>query len=107
MANLINQDRSRRLVIKKMKDMGLISGAKDITRSKKHSSVRPPRDWSEDEISELTRLFDEVRDSPGDDLSLPVNETRELNSAIKKPELVLSFVCFICPILLFSLFRCD
>ena len=70
MANLINQDRSRRLVIKKMKDMGLISSTKDITRSRKQLNVRPPRDWSQDEISELTRLFDEVRDSSGDYLSV-------------------------------------
>lgn len=65
MANMIKQDRSRRLVIKKLKDMGLISGAKDVARTKHSVRARPPKEWAQNEITELRRIFEEVRDSSG------------------------------------------
>lgn len=65
MANMIKQDRSRRLVIKKLKDMGLISGAKDLAKTKTSVRVRPPKEWAQNEITELRRIFEEVRDSSG------------------------------------------
>lgn len=62
MANLINQERSRRVVIKKMKEMGLISGLKEL---KAKNRVRPTKEWADEEIEELRRIFEEVRDSSG------------------------------------------
>ena len=61
MTNLINQNRSRRIVIKKMKDLGLITAAKDISRPKKSINIRPPKEWANHEEVELRRIFEEVR----------------------------------------------
>lgn len=77
MANLINQDRSRRAVIKKMKEMGLISGVRELAKTKAKSksgsgSSRPPKEWAEDEVAELERIFGEVRGS-SDPLGLLVD----------------------------------
>lgn len=65
MANLINQDRSRRLVIKKMKEMGLISGVRELAKTKTKIRMRPPKEWANHEEVELRRIFEEVRDSSG------------------------------------------
>lgn len=65
MANLINQDRSRRLVIKKMKEMGLISGIRELAKTKAKIRVRPPKEWADHEIVELRRIFEEVRGTSG------------------------------------------
>lgn len=65
MANMIKQDRSRRLVIKKLKDMGLISGSKELAKTKHTVRVRPPKEWAQNEITELRRIFEEVRNSSG------------------------------------------
>ena len=75
MENMINRDRSRRAVIKKMKELGLIHGAKDLARTKTSSSgirARPPKEWAEHELVELRRLFEEVRGS-SDPLGLIVD----------------------------------
>lgn len=65
MANLINQTRSRRVIIKKMKEMGLIMDAKGLAKTKRSSKIRPSKEWSEHEVEELQRIFPEVRDSSG------------------------------------------
>lgn len=55
------------MVIKKLKDMGLISGAKDLAKTKNigPSKIRPPKEWANNEIVELQRIFEEVRHSTG------------------------------------------
>ena len=65
MPNLINQNRSRRIVIKKMKDLGLISNARELAKTKKSVNIRTPKEWADHELSELRRLFEEVRESSG------------------------------------------
>ncbi|KAI9554386.1 putative TIMEOUT/TIM-2 protein [Daphnia sinensis] len=63
LANLINQNRNRRAVIKKMKEMGLIMDAKSLARTKRSVKIRPPKEWGDHEIVELRRIFEEVRSS--------------------------------------------
>ncbi|EFX80319.1 putative TIMEOUT/TIM-2 protein, partial [Daphnia pulex] len=63
MANLINQTRSRRVIIKKMKEMGLIMDAKSLAKTKRSSKIRPSKEWTEHEVEELRRIFPEVRES--------------------------------------------
>ena len=65
LANLINQNRNRRQVIKKMKEMGLIFNAKELAKTKHPIKMRPPKEWGDHEIVELKRIFDEVRHSTG------------------------------------------
>jgi hypothetical protein len=65
MANLINQTRSRRVIIKKMKEMGLIMDAKSLAKTKRSSKIRPSKEWTEHEVEELRRIFPEVRESSG------------------------------------------
>ena len=65
MANLIKQTRSRRVIIKKMKEMGLIMDAKSLAKTKRSSKIRPPKEWSDHEVEELQRIFPEVRESSG------------------------------------------
>lgn len=72
MDNMINRDRSRRSVIRKMKELGLIHGAKDLARTKTSIKVRPPKEWADHEVVELRRLFEEVRGS-SDPLSLLID----------------------------------
>lgn len=64
-ANLINQTRTRRQVIKKMKQMGLIVNAKQLTKTKRTVGARPPKEWADHELVELRRIFEEVRHSSG------------------------------------------
>ncbi|KAK8723590.1 hypothetical protein OTU49_011453 [Cherax quadricarinatus] len=59
--NLISQTRSRRMVFKKLKEMGLITDMKQFR--KKSSKPRPPRVWSEEEEDELRTLFDKYKDA--------------------------------------------
>lgn len=65
LANLINQNRNRRAVIKKMKEMGLIMDAKSLAKTKRSVKIRPPKEWGDHEIVELRRIFEEVRGSSG------------------------------------------
>ena len=53
--NLINQDRSKRMVVKKLKEMNLISSNNDLKTKKKA--------WTETEEDELRVLFNEHKDS--------------------------------------------
>lgn len=59
--NLINQTRTRRMVIKKLKDMHLIRDVKELTR--KTVKVKPAKVWSEVEEEELKMLFEEYKDA--------------------------------------------
>ncbi|XP_042877504.1 protein timeless homolog [Penaeus japonicus] len=59
--NLINQTRTRRMVIKKLKDMHLIRDVKELTR--KTVKVKPAKVWSEVEEHELRMLFEEYKDA--------------------------------------------
>jgi len=72
MDNMINRERSRRSVIRKMKELGLIHGAKDLARTKTSIKARPPKEWADHEVVELRRLFEEVRGS-SDPLSLLID----------------------------------
>lgn len=65
MANLINQNRNRRQIIKKMKEMGLIINAKELAKTKQSVKIRPPKEWADHELVELRRIFEEVRHSSG------------------------------------------
>ncbi|XP_042223789.1 protein timeless homolog [Homarus americanus] len=55
--NLINQTRTRRMVIKKLKDMGLVTHINEVKR--KPLKLKCPRVWSEEEEEELKMLFEE------------------------------------------------
>nr|CAD7462788.1 unnamed protein product [Timema tahoe] len=60
--NIINKDRSKRGIIKKLKDLG-------YNVSTKPPPKRPPKQWTETEVQELTQLFHtykESRDPVGD-----------------------------------------
>ncbi|KAK3876876.1 hypothetical protein Pcinc_018372 [Petrolisthes cinctipes] len=59
--NLINQSRSRRAIIKKMKELGLIQAVRELKG--KPTQLRVPRQWSEDEEAELRILFEEHKDA--------------------------------------------
>ncbi|KZS05201.1 putative TIMEOUT/TIM-2 protein [Daphnia magna] len=72
LANLINQNRNRRAVIKKMKEMGLIMDAKSLAKTKRSVKIRPPKEWGDHEIVELRRIFEEVRGS-SDPLALLID----------------------------------
>ena len=60
LANLIREDRTRRVVLKKLKDLGLITGVQDIR--KKSVKVRG-KQWTEVEEEELRVLFEEHKDA--------------------------------------------
>nr|CAD7410265.1 unnamed protein product [Timema poppensis] len=60
--NIINKDRSKRGIVKKLKDLG-------YNVSTKPPPKRPPKQWTETEVQELTQLFHtykESRDPVGD-----------------------------------------
>lgn len=65
LANLINQNRNRRQVIKKMKELGLINNIKELAKAKHPVKIRPPKEWADHELVELRRIFEEVRHSSG------------------------------------------
>ncbi|XP_049842526.1 protein timeless homolog [Schistocerca gregaria] len=61
MKNMISQDRSRRGVTKKMREMGFIlpkAGSRKVG-----GSSRPPKEWSEAEEAQLRQLFEEFKDA--------------------------------------------
>ncbi|XP_017756744.1 PREDICTED: protein timeless homolog, partial [Eufriesea mexicana] len=55
----INQERTRRGVIKKLKEMCLIVNSKAV---RSEVQKRLPKEWSEDEVSQLTELWQELKD---------------------------------------------
>ncbi|XP_011499954.1 PREDICTED: protein timeless homolog [Ceratosolen solmsi marchali] len=57
--NLINQDRTRRGVMKKLKEMCLIVNSKSI---RGEIQKRLPKEWSDEEINQLTELWDQVKE---------------------------------------------
>ncbi|KAL7302841.1 hypothetical protein TKK_0004073 [Trichogramma kaykai] len=62
MENLINQDRTRRGVIKKLKELHLIVNSKGV---RAEVAKRLPKEWSQDEIAHLTTLVEQMRNEDG------------------------------------------
>ncbi|MCL4138271.1 UNVERIFIED_CONTAM: hypothetical protein GTU68_039250 [Idotea baltica] len=58
--NLINQNRTRRTVIRKLKEIRIINDVKELRKTVR---VRAPQQWSEVEITELRHLVTEYIDS--------------------------------------------
>lgn len=70
-SNLINNTRTRRVILKKLKDMMLLTDYKGLKKSS--GSSRPPKDWQEQEVIQLTELFEEFREATGSSVyRLPV-----------------------------------
>ncbi len=61
MERLISRTRTRRSVIKKLKDLGLIRDVKELRR--KPPRITAPRTWTEEEEEELRRLFQENKEA--------------------------------------------
>ncbi|XP_012222325.1 protein timeless homolog isoform X1 [Linepithema humile] len=57
--HLINENRTRRTVIKKLKEMCLIVNSKGV---RAEIQKRLPKEWSEDEIAQLTELWTQLKD---------------------------------------------
>ncbi|XP_033230286.1 protein timeless homolog [Belonocnema kinseyi] len=57
--NLINKDRTRRAVIKKLKEMCLIVNSKGV---RSEIQKRLPKEWSEEEVAQLTELWEQVKE---------------------------------------------
>ncbi|XP_065210655.1 protein timeless homolog [Planococcus citri] len=57
--NLIDQSRSRKSLMKKLRELYLIVGP----QKRKSSSSRPPREFSEAEVAQITQLFNEFREA--------------------------------------------
>ncbi|KAK0179064.1 hypothetical protein PV327_007889 [Microctonus hyperodae] len=57
--NIISDNRTRRGIIKKLKEMHLIVNSKHI---KNEIQKRLPKEWGEDEIAQLTELWERVKD---------------------------------------------
>ena len=60
--NLINHKRTRRGIIKKLKELGLIEDIKQL-KPQKAVHVRAPKTWTEEEEGELKMLFEDNRDA--------------------------------------------
>lgn len=60
--NLISDNRTRRGVIKKLKEMCLVVNSKS---TKTAVQKRAPKEWSEEEIAQLTELWEKVREDEG------------------------------------------
>ncbi|XP_045117033.1 protein timeless homolog [Portunus trituberculatus] len=61
MERLISTNRTRRSVIKKLKELGLIRSTNDL--KKKTPKISAPRTWTEEEEEELRRLFEENKEA--------------------------------------------
>ncbi|RXG71731.1 Protein timeless-like protein [Armadillidium vulgare] len=59
--NLINRNRTRRAVIKKLKEMYIISDVKELR--KKTVKTKESKQWTEEQIAELKSLVDEFKDA--------------------------------------------
>ncbi|KAJ8674823.1 hypothetical protein QAD02_010609 [Eretmocerus hayati] len=57
--NLINQDRTKRGIVKKMKELGLVVNSKGV---RDEVRKRLPKEWSEDEVAQLTELWEQVKE---------------------------------------------
>ncbi|XP_066948216.1 protein timeless homolog [Macrobrachium rosenbergii] len=60
--NLIDQKRTRRAIIKKLKELGLIRETRQL-KPRNTVHVRAPRIWTEEEEGELRMLFEENKDA--------------------------------------------
>ncbi|KAG7212893.1 hypothetical protein KM043_002244 [Ampulex compressa] len=57
--NIINQERTRRGVMKKLKEMCLVVNSKAV---KGEVQKRLPKEWSEEELGQLTELWEQLKD---------------------------------------------
>ncbi|XP_075231727.1 uncharacterized protein LOC142330388 [Lycorma delicatula] len=80
MMNIINQERSRRIVLKKMRELGLIQ--KDFRLTKSNST----RNWTDDEVTQLKELVPKFleADNPIDCIMLSLEGDRSKKSVIQK-----------------------
>ena len=62
MDRLISRTRTRRTVIRKLRDMGLITSAKGLKRGSA-PRINAPRTWTEEEEEELRRLYQENKEA--------------------------------------------
>lgn len=60
--NIVNNTRTRRGILKKLKELYLLT---DYKAHKKTSTSKVPREWQEQEILELTELFNDFKDAIG------------------------------------------
>ncbi|KAK7070397.1 hypothetical protein SK128_017324 [Halocaridina rubra] len=60
--NLIKQSRTRRGILKKLKDLGLINDSKELS-GRKAVKVRAPKTWTEEEEGELRMLYEDNKDA--------------------------------------------
>ncbi|XP_011690831.1 PREDICTED: protein timeless homolog isoform X1 [Wasmannia auropunctata] len=57
--HVINENRTRRIIIKKLKEMCLIVNSKGV---RAEVQKRLPKEWSEEEIAQLTELWTQLKD---------------------------------------------
>uniref|UniRef100_A0A8D8QKJ8 Protein timeless homolog n=1 Tax=Cacopsylla melanoneura TaxID=428564 RepID=A0A8D8QKJ8_9HEMI len=57
--NIINKERTRKSVIKKLKELYLITSTKDLKSSVR---IKPPTNWSEEEEDQLRTLYQQVKE---------------------------------------------
>ncbi|KAL1452664.1 hypothetical protein WDU94_006871 [Cyamophila willieti] len=57
--NLINKERTRKSVIKKLKELYLITSTKDLKSSIR---IKPPANWTEEEEDQLKTLYQQIKD---------------------------------------------
>ncbi|EFN71111.1 Protein timeless-like protein, partial [Camponotus floridanus] len=57
--HIINENRTRRTIIKKLKEMSLIVNSKNV---RAEVQKRLPKEWSEEEITQLTELWTQFKD---------------------------------------------
>ncbi|XP_067015492.2 protein timeless homolog [Anabrus simplex] len=60
MENMINKDRSRRGVVRKLKELGYAIGPKNPRKS---TDVRLAKEWAPEEIEQLTALYQQFKDA--------------------------------------------
>ena len=63
--NLIDQTRTRRSVIKKLKELGLIFRAPTKRSHREPAREKTPKVFSEEEDQLLTELWQQFKDTPG------------------------------------------
>ncbi|XP_008482101.2 protein timeless homolog [Diaphorina citri] len=83
--NLINKERTRKSVIKKLKELYLITSTKDL-RSAPADRLRPPTNWSSDEEDQLKTLYQQIKDfhDPMTALRDRMQHKRSKNSILNK-----------------------
>ena len=70
--------KSRRQVVRKMKEMGLITDIREVT--KKPLKIRAPREWAEEEVQQLKKLYEQFKDAMD-----PVNRILD-HLSVKRPK---------------------